>query len=250
MKNKGVHPPKWAMRLLEWYCKPELHEDLQGDLYEYFDRNLEAKGKRRARFNYVLDVIKFFKPYTVRKLEILGQLTQFIMFKNYFKTSIRSIVRNKLFSAINVFGLAISMSVCLLMITLFSEVRNYDCFHEDHERIHRITNTQQYLDNDPNSFASTSILAGRKLKEEVPGLEAATIISRSFSTDAKIGDKTFPFNAPWVDNDFFKVFSFNLIRGNANSALIEPYSVILISNSQHSYPIAHTNRNKAKIIGG
>ncbi len=99
MKNKGVHPPKWAMRLLEWYCKPELLEDLQGDLYEYFDRNLEAKGKRRARFNYVLDVIKFFKPYTVRKLEILGQLTQFIMFKNYFKTSIRSIVRNKLFLA-------------------------------------------------------------------------------------------------------------------------------------------------------
>ncbi len=235
MKNKGVHPPKWATKLLEWYCKPELFEDLQGDLYEYFERTLEAKGKRRARLNYVFNVIKFFKPYTVKKLEILGQLTQFIMFKNYFKTSVRSIGRNKLFSAINIFGLAISMSVCLLMITLFSEVRNYDRFHVDHEKIHRITNTQQYLDNAPNTFASTSILAAKKLKEEVPGLEAATIISRSFSADAKIGDKTFPFNAPWVDNDFFKVFSFKLIRGDASSALAEPYSVILTNETAEKF---------------
>ncbi len=235
MKNKGIHPPKWAMKFLEWYCKPELLEDLQGDLYEYFERNLEAKGKRRARFNYVLDVVKFFKPYTVKKLEILSQLNQFIMFKNYFKTSIRSIGRNKLFSVINVFGLAISMSVCLLMITLFSEVRKYDRFHKDYDKIHRITNTQQYRDNDPNAFASTSILAAQKLKEEVPGLEAATIISRSFSADAKIGDKTFPFNAPWVDNDFFNVFSFKLIRGNASSALIEPYSVILTDETAEKF---------------
>ena len=84
MKKKGIHPPKWARNLLEWYCKPELFEDLQGDLYEYFERNLEEKGERRARFNYILDVIKFFKPYTVRKLEILSQLTQYTMFKNYF----------------------------------------------------------------------------------------------------------------------------------------------------------------------
>lgn len=235
MKKSGIHPPKWATKFLEWYCKPALFEDLQGDLYEYFERNLEAKGKRRARFNYALDVLKFFKPYTVKKLEILGQLNQFIMFKNYFKTSVRSIARNKLFSAINVFGLAISMSVCLLMITLFSEVRNYDRFHADHDRIHRITNTQQYLDNDPNVFASTSILAAKKLKEEVPGLEAATIISRSFSADAKIDDNIFPFTAPWVDNDFFKVFSFKLIRGNISSALTEPYSVILTDETAEKF---------------
>lgn len=235
MKNNSVHPPVWAQKVLEWYCKPELLEDLQGDLYEYFERNLEAKGRRKARFHYVLDVIKFFKPYTVKKLEILGQLTQFIMFKNYFKTSIRSIGRNKLFSAINVLGLAISMSVCLLMITMFSEVRNYDRFHADHDRIHRVTNSQQYLENEPNLFASTSVLAGRRLKAEVPGIEAATIITRSFSADAKIGDNTFPFNAPWADKDFFKVFSFKLLRGDANEVLAEPYSVVLTDETAEKF---------------
>ena len=61
MSNQGIQPPKWANRLLEWYCKPSLLEDLQGDLYEYFERDLKEKGKRRARLNYKLNVLKFFK---------------------------------------------------------------------------------------------------------------------------------------------------------------------------------------------
>lgn len=231
MKNKGVHPPKWAMRLLEWYCKPELLEDLQGDLYEYFDRNLEAKGKRRARFNYVLDVIKFFKPYTVRKLEILGQLTQFIMFKNYFKTSIRSIVRNKLFSAINVFGLAISMSVCLLMITMFSEVKSYERFHENAGDLYRITNNYSYLDSDPSLFASTSIIAGKRLKEEVPGVDAATIMRRNFNGDFEFDNQKYPLSGIYADNEFFKVFSFEVLSGNPETALLDPKSIVLTDES-------------------
>ena len=46
-------PPRWANRLLEWYCRPEVLEDLQGDLHEFFDRNVEEKGLRRARFNFI-----------------------------------------------------------------------------------------------------------------------------------------------------------------------------------------------------
>lgn len=227
MSKKDIHPPQWAFRFLEWYCKPELLEDLQGDLHEFFERNLEKKGKRNARLNYALDVFKFFKPYTVKKLEILDQLTQITMLKNYFKTSLRSIGRNKLFSAINIFGLAISMSVCLLMITLFAEVKSYDTFHQDAGNIYRLNNTQQYMENDPNLFASTSILAGKRLKEEVPGIEAATIITTNFGGDAEIGDNKFPLSGLWVDEDFFKVLSFELIRGDINTALKEPYSLVL-----------------------
>jgi len=137
-------PPKWANRLLEWYCRPEMLEDLQGDLHEFFDRNVEEKGLRRARFHFVLDVFKFMRPYTVKKLEILNNITTTIMFKNYFKTSLRSIARNKLFSAINIVGLAISMSVCLLMIALFAEIKSYDRFHENAHQIYRFNNPHQY----------------------------------------------------------------------------------------------------------
>lgn len=227
MKNKGIHPPKWAMRLLEWYCKPELLEDLQGDLYEYFERNLEAKGKRRARFSYALNVIKFFKPYTVRKLEILGQLTQFIMFKNYFKTSVRSIVRNKLFSAINIIGLAISMSICLLVISMITETLSYDKFHADYDRIHRVVTEYQFLEQDASDFASTSILVGQRAQKEIPGLEASVIIANNYSQDFQIGDNIYPVSGRYASEGFFNVFSFNLLRGNRETALVEPNTIVI-----------------------
>lgn len=227
MKKESIHPPKWAMRLLEWYCKPELLEDLQGDLHEYFERNIEAKGKRRARFKYVLDVFKFFKPYTVKKLEILDQLTQFVMFKNYFKTSVRSIVRNKLFSAINIIGLAISMSICLLVISIISETLSYDKFHADYDRIHRIVTKYQFLEQDPSDFASTSILVGQRTQEEIPGIESSVIIASNYGKDFQIGDRVYPVSGRYAGEGFFNVFSFNLLRGNPETALLEPNSIVI-----------------------
>lgn len=228
MNHQSEHiPPKWADRFLEWYCRPELLEDLQGDLYEHFERNLTNKGKTRARLNYIIDVFKFMRPYTIRKLEIFNNITTFIMFKNYFKTSVRNIARNKLFSVINVFGLAVGMSVCLLMITLFMEVRSYDRFHKDADRIYRISNSYQSLQEDPSSFASTSILAGKRLQEEIPGLEGLVIIRRNFGGDAKIDNKTIPVDGLYASEGFFDVFSFELLRGNPKTALTEPNSIVL-----------------------
>ena len=227
MSKKDIHPPQWAFRFLEWYCKPELLEDLQGDLHEFFERNLEKKGKRKARLNYALDVFKFFRPYTVKKLEIIDQLTQITMFKNYFKTSIRSISRNKLFSAINIFGLAVSMSVCLLMISLYTEIKTYDRFHEDVENLYRINNIQQYMENDPNRFASTSPLLGKRMKEEVPGIKHLTLLRRSAGGDATVGENTFPIQGLYADESFFNVLTFKLKRGNMNSALAEPNTIVL-----------------------
>ena len=111
MSNPGkkIQPPRWAERLLAWYCRPEVLEDLQGDLYEYFHRHVKSKGVAHARLMYVIDVFKFMRPYTIRKPDWLDFLIQMIMIKSYIKTSGRNIVRNKLFSAINIVGLGVSI---------------------------------------------------------------------------------------------------------------------------------------------
>ena len=232
MKGGKEHiPPRWANRLLEWYCRPDVLEDLQGDLHEYFDRNVESRGPRAARLRFVLDVLKFIRPYTVRKLEILNHITTTIMFKNYFKTSLRSIARNKLFSAINIVGLAISMSVCLLAITFITELKSYDRFHEDVDRMYRVNNSYQFLEEDANHFASTSIRVGKRIMEEVPGIESMVIMTRGFGGDAKVGDKTIPLNGVHTTEDFFDVFSFELLRGNPEEVLVEPHSIVLTDAS-------------------
>src|SRR5277367_5320481 len=119
---KNVSPPSWATWVLSWYCKPELLEDLQGDLNEYFQRNTKSKGLRKAKLIYLIDVLKFFRPYTIRKPEFINLLINWIMIGSYIKTSGRNIVRNKLFSTVNIVGLAISMSVGLVMIGVLSDI--------------------------------------------------------------------------------------------------------------------------------
>lgn len=149
------------------------------------------------------------------------------MIKNYIKIAIRNIVRHRLFTAINVVGLAISMSVGLLMITFISDLLSYDTFHESKDRIYRVTTTNKEANGFEMNLASTSVKAGYEIRESVPGVEELTIIRRGFGGDAEIGDKKIPLEALWADNSFLKVFTFPLTQGNPETALKEPYSIIL-----------------------
>lgn len=231
-KSEPIQPPAWAERLLSWYCKPELLEDLQGDLNEYFHRNVEKKGKRSARLIYIFDVIKFFRLYTVRKPEFLNLFIQWIMLGSYIKTSGRSILRNKLFSAINIIGLSVSMSVGLLMIGIVSDIYSYDKFHTHHDRIYRITSHYGYMGNpDGNKNASNSMMVGKAMQENFPEVEKAAILHSGFGGDFQYGEKMLPLNGLWSNESLFDVFSFKLLQGNAATALKQPFSVILTEES-------------------
>ena len=151
-ESKNIEPPRWAQRFLEWYCRPELLEDLQGDLNEFFERNITLKGIRKAKWIYVFDVLKFFRLYTIRKPEFINFLINFIMIGSYIKTSEHSLVRNKLFSAINIVEIAVSMAVGLLMIGTLLDMYAYDKFHEKHNRIYRVLSRYGYLGSKEDQY--------------------------------------------------------------------------------------------------
>lgn len=120
--QRTPRPPRLAQRLLAWYCRPELLEDLQGDLNEVFDRHCRTKGAFMARVIYFADAIKFCRTYTVRTPDLVNALTHWIMIGSYLRSASRNIARNKLFSAINIIGLSISMSVGLLLIGMLTDL--------------------------------------------------------------------------------------------------------------------------------
>ncbi len=250
MSNKSVHqPPRWADRFLEWYCRSEILEDLQGDLYEHFERNTISKGKRKARQIYCLDVLKFFRPYTIKKFKIVNNITSFIMFKNYFKTSVRSIARNKLFSAINVIGLAVSMSIGLLMIAFISEVFSFDKFHNDGDRIYRVNNIYKEQQEDPTPFATTSIVMSDRIKETIPGVESQVLMTRGFGGDAKLNDKIIPISGLWASESFNDVFSFEILQGNPKTMLSEPNSIVLTDETAKKIFGEQDPMNQTFILG-
>lgn len=223
-------PPQWAQRFIEWYCKPPLAEDLIGDLNEYFERNVESAGPLRAKLIYIIDAFKFFRAYTVRTPKLVNLVINWIMIGSYIKTSMRNVSRNKLFSTINVAGLAISMSVGLLLIAFVIDLRSYDRFHEDGERIYRITSVMT-VNGDRAKFATTSIKTGKLIREKVAGVEEVAIMRTNFSEDAMTGDETIPVKGLWADPSLFKVFTFPMLAGDPLTALKEPYSVVLTESA-------------------
>jgi putative ABC transport system permease protein len=225
---KAHNPPRFAQTFLRWYCKPSLLEDLEGDLNEFFERNIKDKGVTRAKLIYIIDVVKFLRLYTIRKPESINDLIQWVMLASYIKTSGRNILRNKFFSSINIIGLAVSMTVGLLMIGMLYDSLSYDRFHDNHERIYRVISQYQYRgQQDDDFYATTSLRAAKLIKDEVTGSEDVVIIRRYFRVDVKAGEKTLPVEHVQANESLFKVFTFPLISGNPATALKEPLSAII-----------------------
>ncbi|GAA0548063.1 ABC transporter permease [Chitinophaga japonensis] len=198
-----------------------------GDLHECFERNVRSTGPRRAKLIYIIDAFKFFRSYTVRRSIFVHLFMNRVMIGSYVKTSGRNIMRNKLFSFINILGLAISMSVGLLLIAFVLDLRSYDRFHKNGERIYRITNILTSNNEQNGKFATTSIRTGRLIREKVTGIEEVAIMRNDFSGDAQVGDNILPIRGFWAEPSLFRIFTFPMLEGNPETALKDPYSVVL-----------------------
>src|SRR6187399_913287 len=130
-------PPKWADRFLEWYCNPSLLEEIQGDAYELYDRTLKNRSRKIADIQYVWNVLRFFRWSNVKRSRSQPS-TNFMMFRNYFTVFKRGFIRQKGYSFLNVFGLAIGVA-CFLLISLYiRDEYSFDKMHSKADRIYRI----------------------------------------------------------------------------------------------------------------
>ncbi|MCB0669101.1 MAG: ABC transporter permease [Saprospiraceae bacterium] len=219
-------PPRWADRILEWYCRDEILEDLQGDLHEVFRKNIREKGLLRARLIYIVDVIKFFRFYTVKQFKPESIMQALILLLSYWKTSLRNITRTKLFSLINLSGLAISMSTGILMIVLLAEIHQFDMMHEKRDRIFRVINTFKNGNDAAEPCASTSPLVAQKLAG-LDAVDKVVLMRRNASGDFQFEDKTIPLGGFWASTDFLDVFSFEVLEGDPQTALRDPNTIVL-----------------------
>src|SRR5262245_19089471 len=106
-------PPKWADKFLEWYCSPAFIEEIQGDLHEAFYRRCSERGTTHARFLFIIDVMRSISFRTFDK-SFFSSANSNAMLMNYLKITLSYLLRSKAFSLVNILGLAISMTACLL----------------------------------------------------------------------------------------------------------------------------------------
>ncbi len=135
--------------------------------------------------------------------------------------------RSKLFTAINFIGLAISMSVGLLIMTFVSDLMSYDNFHKNKDNIFRVLTLDQKVNEPLVNLASSSVKTGRSIKETFSGVDDVTVLRNGFNQIAEIESKELPTQGYWADSSFLKIFTYPLIEGNPQSALKDPYSLVL-----------------------
>ncbi|WP_462249651.1 ABC transporter permease [Ekhidna sp.] len=219
-------PPKNLLRLFRWFCHPDLRPFVEGDLIEIFQHHVKTKGKRKANWLFAKEVGKLVRPSLIKNLEGFKRLNNYGMFKNYLKTSIRSLKNNLLFSTINVFGLGISMSVGILMILLLTELNSFDQFHEKKESLYRITSSSKIHEMEL-ALSTASHFIGEQLANQVTGVDEVLIMRPGISTNLELRGGPISLTGYYATQNFFDVFSFQLLEGNPNTALVEPNSIVL-----------------------
>ncbi|MEM9681027.1 MAG: ABC transporter permease [Bacteroidota bacterium] len=156
------------------------------------------------------------------------------MIKNYFKIALRNLRKNKLYTTINIFGLSIGLTACMLILLYISSELSYDSFHEKSDRIVRAT-MEYKLSNEINTAAETGTKVGPEFTRRMPSVEdyVRTYIS---SGNIKYGDKSFAENhILFADPSFFNIFSFQLVQGNATNVLDAENKIVLTESMAEKY---------------
>lgn len=148
------------------------------------------------------------------------------MLKNYFLVALRNITRNKTISIINIVGLSISMSVCLLLILIVADQYSYDDFHAKKDNTYRVITDRLQEKEYLWSTATTAYPLLDKLKEHT-SIKSITGIQNRFDGVSEWNAKQIPFQGYYTDNEFFEIFDFPLAKGNSKEAFTLPNSVVL-----------------------
>jgi putative ABC transport system permease protein len=219
-------PPKLAQRLLICFLRNDLAEEVRGDLEEKFHLDLKNKSVLKAKLNYWYQVLNYLRPFAIQKSKAL-HLTNYDMFQSYFKIGWRNLLHNKGFSFINIFGLAIGMTACVLIMLYVVDEMSYDKHHKDGDRIYRIASE---VKGEKGVAAAAPIAEG--LKKDFPEVEQSTRLLRFPGADKmllkeeKSQKQFFEINGFYVDSTFLQVFTYDLAFGDVN-ALNEPNTIIL-----------------------
>lgn len=181
-------PPKWATKFLHAFVAEELEEEIAGDLLEAYEHRLQNRSKWKADLLYVLDVFRFFKPYSFEKYSRTKQYLP--MVKNYFKIAFRNIMNRKGFTSINLIGLTLSIALILIISLFLNYHLSYDAHYPKSDRTYRLENayrSQRYAPFRFESYYSSDRPTQLKNKQWLESFSAVDQVTYLLQSDAAIG---------------------------------------------------------------
>jgi len=150
-----------------------------------------------------------------------------VMIKNYLIVTLRNLWRNKVFSFINIAGLAFGISCSLLIFLWVTDEMSMDNFHVNKDRLYKIMENQTYSGGQMYTFSSTPGPMAPVLKDRFPEIELSTRITWSERRLFQFGEKSFYEEGRFVDPDFMLMHTYPLVKGDINSCLKDNHSIVI-----------------------
>jgi putative ABC transport system permease protein len=230
MASERNTPPKYFLRFFRWFCHPELRNYIEGDLIELYEERVREYGKRKADVKFILDVLLLMRPAIIRPRRKGQNLNHYDMYKSYFKIGWRNLVKNKGYSFINVGGLALGMTVAMLIGLWIYDELSFDKYHQHYHDLVQVMQHQTF-----DGMQETSVAIPRPLENELRKQYGNDFIRLSMASwiNAHIlgfGEQKISKSGNFVQADFPEMLSLHMIEGTRDG-LRDPASVLLSAST-------------------
>lgn len=230
-----MEPPKWIVRLITFYCPPQLAESVIGDIWEQYLRDKEHYSKFRCNRRLLWNAVRFFRPGILLR-NSKTQLINSAMIRINLLLALRNMRKYKFYSFINILGLALSIAFGLLVFFYVENAIKHDSFHDEHESIFRFT--KEVRNRTTNELIARNNTTSKQLTDdlrtEIPSIQHITRLISGSSYVKKDG-ATFTEKVMLVDPDFFQIFSFPIIEGDISTPLENVSQVVISPDMSEKY---------------
>jgi putative ABC transport system permease protein len=227
-----IRPPRWPLAILRFLLKKEYLEEIEGDMEELFYDNMARWPVAKAKRLYAADVLHLIRPVLLKKFGRSFTLPSYPMYRNYFKTSLRGLMRNPLTAFINVFGLSVAIGICLIVYAFMLYDRSIDQFHANKHTLYLATFTAEH-DGTQHHYGLTPRPLGERLRQDFAQVKNMCRIEEG-RVVLKHGDHVFHEKIRYVDPSFLDMFTFPLKWGTSHS-LTDMNSIILSEDMAVKY---------------
>lgn len=233
--NKNA-PPRLARNILLRFLRRDLEEEVVGDLDEKFQRMTRKASPFRAKVNYWYQVFHYMRPFAIRRKQLLAT-NQYDMFRNYFSVGLRTLVKSKFFSLINIGGMAISMAIFFVISLYVYDEMSFDRHIADAHLKFRVFNEHFNDDGSRKKGAMVPPMIAPTLAAEYPQVEYyARFLNFNSPVLFEVGEKKFTEeNGGAADPGLFDMLSIRLLEGDRNTALREPNTVAISKTLRQKY---------------
>jgi putative ABC transport system permease protein len=223
---KEIKP--FSLRLLRTFCPSHLLEEIEGDLLHRYARDLKKFSTQKSKRRLFWNTIRFFRPGILLRNKLSFHSNYTDMLSSYFKVALRVMLRNKGYSFINLFSLALGITAFAFLFLWIQNEFSYDQFHVDKERLYKVWNRYD-ANGKINCWDVTARVLAPTLEEEYTGVENAISYTAWGEQHLFIeGDKRIlKTTGSYADDAILTMFSFPLISGDAKTAFKDPMSIAI-----------------------